>query len=121
MNRSQNEHPGSGISTGNVQGMGIVIGHGSSSSIQAETAEQREAIAKLEEFLRLLTSYESSVPDASDIRETVQAAKAEAGMPSPRWQVVRGLLRGIAAGVTGVSALSDAINNVLASVAHFSH
>jgi hypothetical protein len=74
----------------------------------------------LDEFLRLLASYESSVPDASDIREAAKAAKAEAAEPSPRWHVVRGLLRGIAAGVADVSTLANAINNVLALVAHVS-
>jgi hypothetical protein len=110
-----------GIQTGDVNGLGIVIGHDSSVTIgQALPPAQREAVAMLEDFVRLLGSFEGSVPDASDIREAAEAARVEAGEPSPRWGAVRGLLRGIAASVAGVAALTDAIKNVQDLVAHLS-
>jgi hypothetical protein len=121
MNRKPGENLRSDIRAGDVQGAGIVIGHGSSASVQQSLPpSQCEAIALLDEFLRLLASHESSVADASGIRESAVAARTEVGEPSPRWPVVRGLLRGIAAGVAGVSALTGAINNIQALVSHIS-
>jgi hypothetical protein len=107
----------SNISTGDIHGTGIVIGHGSSASVN-QPPEQRDAAALLDEFIQLLARYGGSVADAASIRESAAAAKAELAEPSPRWQVVRGLLRGIAAGVAGVSVLAEAVNNIQALVAH---
>lgn len=111
---------GGGITTGNVQGTGIVIGHGSRASGAPDqlSSAQHDAAAMLDEFIRLLDTHQSSVADAADIRESAAAARAELVEPSPRWHIVRGLLRGIAAGVTGVSALTEAINNIRALVEH---
>jgi len=110
--------PASGISVGNVQGTGIVIGHGSSASIKLhQSSVQEDAAAMLDEFIRLLEIHQISIADASDIHESAVAAKAELAEPSPRWQIVRGLLRGIAAGVAGVSTLAAAINNIQALIA----
>jgi hypothetical protein len=119
MTDRQNRHPASGISVGDVQGTGIVIGHESSASVNLEQISvQRDAAELLDEFIQLLASHESSVADAAGIRESAAAARAEVAEPSPRWQVVRGLLRGIAAGVAGVSALAEAVNNIQALIAH---
>lgn len=107
------------INVGDVQGTGIVIGHGSSASVNLQQpAVQRDAAALLDEFIRLLANHESSVADAEDMRESAAAARAELAKPSPRWPIIRGLLRGIAAGVAGVSALAEAVNNIQTLVAH---
>lgn len=112
----------SAINVGDVKGIGIVIGHQSSVAINpAVSAVQRDAAAMLDEFIRMLETHQSSVADALDIRESAVAARAELAKPSPKWPVVRGLLRGIAAGVTGVSALAGAIDNILALIAHVPH
>jgi hypothetical protein len=79
---------------------------------------QGDAAAMLDEFIRLLQIHQSSVADAADIRESAVAARAELAEPSPRWHIVRVLLRGIAAGVAGVSALAESINNIQALIAH---
>jgi len=119
MSRAEGERLGAGIRTGDISGSGIVIGHGSSASVgSALPPAQRETIAMIDEFVRLLRSYEDSVPDASDICEAAAAAQAEAAKPSPRWGTVRGVLSGIAASVAGVSALTDAIRNIQDLVAH---
>jgi len=117
MKDQQDRSRASGINVGDVQGTGIVIGHGSSASVN-QLPEQRHAAALLDEFIQLLARYEGSVADAAGVRESVTAAKAELAEPSPRWQAVRGLLRGIAAGVAGVSVLAEAVNNIQALVAH---
>lgn len=107
------------INVGDVQGTGIVIGHQSSVAINpALPAVQRDAAAMLDEFIRLLETHQSSVADAPDIRESAAAARAELAKPSPKWPIVRGLLRGIAAGVAGVSALAGAIDNIQALIVH---
>lgn len=121
MNDKERQRLRADIHTGDVRGRGIVIGHGSSASVgQALPPTQAQAIAMLDEFVRLLDSFESPVPDASDIREAAEAVKAEAEEPSPRWGIVRSLLKGIAASVAGVSALTDAIKNIQDLVAHIS-
>lgn len=113
------KRPASGINVGDVHGTGIVIGNESSVSIETDrSTAQRDAAAMLDEFMRLLEVHQSSVADVADIRESAAVARAELAEPSPRWHVVRSLLRGAAAGVTGVSALTEAINNVQALIAH---
>jgi hypothetical protein len=119
MKDHQDRRPASGINVGDVQGTGIVIGHGSSASVKLDPPSvQRDAAVLLDELIQLLASHESSVADAAGIRESAAAARAEVAEPSPRWQVVRGLLRGIAAGVASVSALAEAVNNIQALIAH---
>jgi len=117
MKEHPGEHVASGINVGDVQGTGIVIGHRSSASVN-QLPEQRDAAALLDVFIQLLASHESSVADAAGVRQSAAAAKAELAERSPRWQMVRGLLRGIAAGVAGVSVLAEAVNNIQALVAH---
>jgi hypothetical protein len=119
MKDHQERRPASGINVGDVQGTGIVIGHESSASVKLrQPSAQPDAAALLDEFIRLLARHESSVADAAGVRESAAAAKAELAEPSPRWQVVRGLLKGIAAGVAGVSALADTVNKIQALIAH---
>jgi hypothetical protein len=119
MKDHEDRRPASGITVGDVQGTGIVIGHKSSASVELRQASpQRDAAALLDEFIRLLARHQSSVADAAGIRESAAAARAELAEPSPRWQVVRGLLRGISASVGGVSALAEAINRIQTLVAH---
>ena len=117
MKDQQGRSRASNISVGDVHGTGIVIGHESSVSVNQLPA-QRDAAVLLDEFIQMLARHEGSVTDAAGIRESAAAAQAELAEPSPRWQVVRGLLRGIAAGVAGVSALAEAVNNIQALVAH---
>ena len=117
MKDQQDRSRTSNISTGDVHGAGIVIGHGSSASVN-QPPKQRDAAALLDEFIQLLARYGGSVADAASIRESAAAAKAELAGPSPRWQVVRGMLRVIAAGVAGVSVLAEAVNNIQALIAH---
>jgi hypothetical protein len=119
MKDHQDGLPASDINVGDVKGTGIVIGHGSSASVKLrERSTQRDAVTLLDEFIQLLARHESSVADAAGVRESAAVAKAELAEPSPRWQVVRGLLRGIAAGVAGVSALADAVNSIQTLVTH---
>lgn len=110
------------ISTGDVAGTGIVIGNGSSVNIgQSPEPTQPELIRSLDELIALLGQYEGSIEDESGLRESIMEARREIGKPTPRWAVVRTLLRGIAAGVTGVAALTDAVGNILAIVSKASH
>lgn len=119
MKGHQDRDRASGINVGDVQGIGIVIGHGSSSSVeQRQSSEQRDVAALLDEFILLLMRNENSVADAADIHESAVAARAELAKPSPKWGVVRGLLKGIAAGVASISVLAQAVDNILALVAH---
>lgn len=108
------------IRTGNIAGIGITIGHHSSTSVNVGgQPEQAQAATRLDEFLELLAEHEDDVPDAGSARECAAAAKDELAAPAPRWSMVRGLLKGAAAGVAGVAALTDAISNILTLISHF--
>jgi predicted phosphoribosyltransferase len=107
------------ITVGDVQGTGIVIGNHSSVSVDLQQSRvQHDAAAMLDEFIRLLEVHQSSVADAAEIRESAAVARAELDSPSPRWHVVRTVLRGVSTGVTSVAALAEAVDKVQALIAH---
>ena len=109
----------SSITVGNIQGTGIVVGDGSSASVKLhQTSAQNEAATMLDEFIHLLQAHQNSVTDSADILGSAEAAKAELAEPAPRWHLIKGLLKGIAAGVAGVSTLTEAINNIQTIIVH---
>lgn len=109
----------SGISTGDIQGVGIVVGHGSSASVAwPQPQAQLELVTLLDKFLDELERYEGSISDASGVRESAIEVKSEIGKPSPKWGLVRGLLRGISASVKNVDSLLEAVKNIQALVSH---
>lgn len=118
MTNRRDRQQGSPITVGDVQGTGIVIGHGSSAVVTQWSAVLAEAAELLDEIIRRLELHHDSVPDPEGVLESAQAARSELAAPSPRWQVVRGLLRGVAAGVAGISALAEAVDKVQALIAH---
>jgi hypothetical protein len=103
----------------NISGHGNVIGNNSSSWVNVHvTAPQQEALAVLDEFIRKLDLYEKSISDVHRVRQGALAARTEIAEPLPKWERIRSLLRGVAASVAGVAALSDLVNNALSIVAH---
>ncbi len=117
MNRKK--HGGQNITVGDIaNSVGIAIGEGASASVnQSSPPTQEELIGLLDEFIRSLGSYDDTLFNSHSIRESAIAARTEAARPSPRWRVIRRLLKGIAASVSGVATLTDAINNLEALVA----
>jgi hypothetical protein len=108
-----------GISTGDIRGVGIVVGHGSSASVApAQPQAQLELVAMLDKFLDLLERCEASISDASSVRESAIEVKSEIGKPSPKWGLVRVLLRGISASVASVDSLVETVNNIQVLVSH---
>jgi len=77
------------------------------SSIQIELSK------KLEEFTDLVAHHEGAVEDAPNVRKAVQEAQREVAQSAPRWPILHMLFRGIAASVSGVAALTDAMNGIL--------
>jgi len=118
MTDRQDRQQGSPITVGDVEGTGIVIGHGSSAVVTQRSAALAEAVELLDDIIRQLVLHQDSVPDPEGVLESAQAARSELAAPSPRWPVVRGLLRGVAAGVVGVSALAEAVDKVQTLIAH---
>jgi hypothetical protein len=119
MKDQEKRYPASAINVGNVEGAGIVIGHESSASVNLhQSSVQYNAAAMLDEFIRLLQIHQQSGADSADLRESAAAARDELTSLSPRWHIVKGLLRGIAAGVAGISALAEVINNIQALIGH---
>ena len=117
-NRRNRQEQGSRIRVGDVKGTGIVIGHGSSAVVAQLPAAQLEAVELLDQIIRQLELRHDSVADPEGVLESAQDARSELAEPSPRWSVVRGLLRGVAAGVAGISTLADAVEKVQALIAH---
>lgn len=119
MSESPDRSSEHGISTGNVQGIGIVVGHHSSASVGPSlSATQQQLAMLLKEFTELLAHHAGDVPDAADVRESVQVAIRETEGPSPRWRFVRTLLKGIQASVAGASTLAAAITNMQTILDH---
>ena len=116
--RRNRQQQGSRIKVGDVKGTGIVIGHGSSAVVAQPPAAQIEAAELLDEIIRQLESHRDSITDPEGLLESAQEARSELAEPSPRWSVVRGLLRGVAAGVVGISTLAGAVDKVQALIAH---
>jgi hypothetical protein len=85
---------------------------------QPLTQVQREVLGRLDEFMGLLARYADSVEDPASVRESVAAAEQEVRKPSPRWSIVRTLLRGVIAPVAGAAALTEVISNILDIVSH---
>ena len=118
MTDRRDRQQGSPITIGNVQGTGIVIGHESSAVVTQRPAAQAEAAELLDEIIRQLALHHDSVTDPEGVLESAEAARSEIAAPSPRWQAVRGLLRGVAAGVADISTLASAVDKVQALIAH---
>lgn len=114
------EHDAQNITVGDIKGsMGVAIGRNVSVSVnQPSPATREELVTLLNTFIQSLGSYDNALSNSLAIREAAEAARAEAKRPSPRWRVIRGLLKGIAASVSSVAALTDAINNLEVLVAH---
>ncbi len=119
MGGTVNDDSNGRIRSVSIVGHGNVIGDNSSSRVNVHvTAPQQEALAALDEFIRKLDLYKNSVGDVHRVRQDALAARTEIAEPSPKRERIRSLLRGVAASVAGVAALSDLVNNVLSMVAH---
>lgn len=118
MTDRRDSQQGSRITVGNVQGTGIVIGHESSAVVAQLPAAQIKAVELLDEIIRQLELRHDSITDSEGVLESAQDARSELAEPSPRWSVVRSLLRGVAAGVVGISTLAGAVDKVQALIAH---
>ena len=94
MTDRQDRQQGSPITVGDVEGTGIVIGHGSSAVVAQQSAALAEAVELLDDIIRQLVLHQDSVPDPEGLLESAQEARSELAEPSPRWSVVRGLLPG---------------------------
>jgi hypothetical protein len=104
---------------GNIQNSsGIAIGNGARATVnQSHPSERDEVGILLDDFIRSLGLYNDSVADPQGVRESTVEARAEVARPSPKWLEVRRMLTRVSAGVAGVAALTDAINNIQSLVA----
>jgi len=118
MTDRRNRPQDSRITVGDVQGVGIAIGHGSSAAVTQWSSSRIEAAELLDELIRQLALAQDSFEDRADLIESAQAARSELAAPAPRWPVVRGLLKAVAAGVAGISSLAEAVDKVQMLIAH---
>ncbi len=102
------------IRVGNIQNStGIAIGNAAHTEVNFyEPTARDEVRTLLDDFIDLLTRYSDSLADCYSVRRSAIEARAEVARPSPKWQAVRRMLTTIAAGVAGVAALTDAVNNI---------
>jgi hypothetical protein len=117
---SHKEDAQTNITVGNItNATGVAIGPGASASVDRPSQSvQHQAVAELDKFIRSLPSFAESLPDADATRNAAVAARTKAAHRSPRWDEVRRLLGQIAVSVAGISALTEAIINIQAIVAH---
>jgi hypothetical protein len=107
------------IRVGNIQNStGVAIGNGARATVnQSHPSEREEVDILLDDFIRSLGLYNDSLADPQGVRESAVEARAEVARPSPKWLAVRRMLTRVSAGVAGVAALTDAINNIQSLVA----
>lgn len=119
---SQARPADTGIKVGNItSSTGVAVGWNASASTYVSDSPlpvREQVIARLDEFLILLSTHADSLPDMPGIRESVVAARAAAASRPVRWDQARRLLKRIAAAVAGVSELAQAISNIQALIAH---
>lgn len=108
----------SNFNVGNIENStGIAIGINSTASVnQTLPASQAEIVILLDKFISSLQQYAGSLSDTPDIHASAIAARAEAEKSSPKWPVIRSLLKAIAADVVRIAALTDAVNNIITLV-----
>lgn len=115
--------PEQGIRTGDVAGVGIVIGNESQVvNVAAGTpvlpSAGSEALRALDAFMRLLAEHGSEVRDADEVRESADAMKAEIRKKRPNKLLLVSVLQGIATSVSGVAVLAEAAARVYDAIAH---
>jgi hypothetical protein len=108
------------FSVGDITGSSDVVIGNNSAIVKGGFLPQvrHDLLGKLDEILSLLDDHAGSVADAAGVREAIEEAESEVRKPSPRWSIVRTLLRGVAVPVAGVAALTEVVNNVLEIVSH---
>ena len=57
------------------------------------TSARHEAATMLDQFIHLLQSHHDSVANSADILRTAETARDKLAEPSPRWHIVKGLLK----------------------------
>ena len=112
------ERSGTGPIT--IIGNANVVGNNSSASADMNITQSQvhDALAALDEFIRQLPYYDSSVSEVPRIRKEVVAARAEMAGPAPKWDRIRSILRGAAASVAEAATLTALINNALTLISH---
>jgi hypothetical protein len=108
------------ITTGDVTGVGIVIGGGS--SVQNVTVgippAWLDASRALDAFMKLLAEHESEVPNADEVLGAASAMKAEVHQKQPNKLSLLSLLGGITGSVSGVAVLAEAAARISDAIAH---
>jgi hypothetical protein len=112
------EHDGESIRVGDISNStGIAIGTGAQAIVNQRGWAARDGLSTLlSDFILSLGRYRDFLEDAGSVQEAAIDVRTEVARPSPKWQSVRSALTAIAASVTAVATLSDAINNIQALV-----
>lgn len=120
MTRGSDSGSMSYFSVGDIIGSSDVVIGNNSAIVKGESLPQvrHELLSKLDQLMSLLDGHAGSVEDVAGLREALEEAESEVRKPSPRWSIVRALLRGFVAPVAGVAALTEVLNNVLEIVSH---
>ncbi|HEY2519583.1 MAG TPA: hypothetical protein VGJ19_05695 [Streptosporangiaceae bacterium] len=119
---SRDSHHSPGISTGDIQGTGIVVGHHSSAEVHqgAETGRD-DVVVLLNEFLAKLNETDPPPANPENLRELAETARDLASEPKPKWHAVRSMVATIAEHLPKASALTIIISNVQSLIGHLLH
>lgn len=108
------------ITTGDVTGVGIVIGDGSyvANVTAGVPPAWLDASRALDAFMKLLAEHESEVPNADEVQGAANAMKAEVHRKRPNKLSLLSLVRGITGSVSGVAVLAEAAARISDAIAH---
>jgi hypothetical protein len=103
-----------------MEGSSLAVGDGATAIVgsQVTRADIKEARDELRTFIALIQAHKHEVPNAEQVQSSVIKARKELKREKPDLEFVRRVLGWVAATVSGVGALADAVMKIQALIAH---
>lgn len=105
-------------STGDIHAIYVAVGNKATAMSPDPESARIQALQELRSFIALLPAYEHVLGKPVEVRADAIAAEAALSKKSMNRGRLEKLVRKIALGVTGVTALADAVSAVQAAIAH---
>jgi hypothetical protein len=109
----------SGITTGDISGNGIAVGHYAQASSHHESpVNVTQIVEMIDDLAHLIGSHATTLADPEAARQIVLEARTESTNESPRWARVGELVAKLGPMVAGVASLTVIVNNLRTLIPH---